>query len=38
LGRGGGYILSAAHYIQADTPIENVLALYDAAASFRYDA
>jgi len=36
LGRRGGYILSAAHYIQADTPVENVLALYDEAASFRY--
>ena len=28
LGRGGGYILAAAHYIQNDTPTENILALY----------
>jgi uroporphyrinogen decarboxylase len=28
LGRGGGYILSAAHYIQNDTPTENILAMY----------
>lgn len=29
LGAGGGYILSSSHYIQADTPVENVLAMYD---------
>jgi len=28
LGRGGGYILSASHYIQNDTPTENILAMY----------
>jgi uroporphyrinogen decarboxylase len=28
LGRGGGYILSAAHYIQNDVPTENILAMY----------
>jgi uroporphyrinogen decarboxylase len=28
LGGGGGYILSAAHYIQNDTPTENILAMY----------
>jgi uroporphyrinogen decarboxylase len=30
LGRGGGYICTSAHYIQADTPLENVVALYTA--------
>jgi uroporphyrinogen decarboxylase len=30
LGRGGGYICASAHYIQADTPLENILALYTA--------
>jgi uroporphyrinogen decarboxylase len=30
LGRGGGYICTSAHYIQADTPLENILALYTA--------
>jgi uroporphyrinogen decarboxylase len=30
LGPGGGYICAPAHYIQADTPLENVLALYTA--------
>lgn len=29
LGKDGGYILSACHAIQADVPVENVLALYD---------
>lgn len=31
LGRDGGYILAPAHNIQDDTPIENVLALFEAA-------
>jgi len=30
LGRGGGYICASAHYIQADTPLENILAMYTA--------
>ena len=28
LGEGGGYICTSAHYIQADTPIENIVAMY----------
>lgn len=28
LGRGGGYILAPAHYIQNDVPTENILAMY----------
>jgi uroporphyrinogen decarboxylase len=28
LGKDGGYICTTAHYIQADTPLENVIALY----------
>jgi len=31
LGENGGYILASAHYIQADTPVENILAMYDCA-------
>jgi uroporphyrinogen decarboxylase len=30
LGQGGGYICAPAHYIQADTPLENIVALYTA--------
>ena len=30
LGAGGGYICTTAHNIQADTPLENILALYSA--------
>lgn len=30
LGRDGGYILASSHHIQADTPVENVLAMYEA--------
>jgi uroporphyrinogen decarboxylase len=35
VGRGGGYILAPCHNIQPDTPLENVLALYDAVAERR---
>ena len=28
LGSGGGYICASAHYLQADTPLQNILALY----------
>jgi uroporphyrinogen decarboxylase len=28
LGGNGGYIMSGSHHIQADTPLENVLAMY----------
>ncbi len=30
LGAGGGYICTTAHNIQADAPLENILALYSA--------
>jgi uroporphyrinogen decarboxylase len=29
LGKNGGYVLASSHHIQSDTPIENVLAMYD---------
>lgn len=31
LGKDGGYILASSHHIQSDTPIANVLAMYDPA-------
>ena len=31
IGKGGGYIFSPAHCIQPDTPLENVLAVYEEA-------
>jgi uroporphyrinogen decarboxylase len=31
IGRGGGYIFSPAHCIQPDTPLANVLAVYEEA-------
>jgi uroporphyrinogen decarboxylase len=34
LGKGGGYILGPSHAIQAGTPPENVIALFDTAAGF----
>ena len=30
LGKGGGYIIAPAHNIQPDTPVENILALFEA--------
>ncbi|MBN1557341.1 MAG: hypothetical protein JW951_04265 [Lentisphaerae bacterium] len=35
LGRRGGYILGPSHAIQAGTPPENILALFDTAAASR---
>jgi uroporphyrinogen decarboxylase len=35
VGAGGGYILSPSHHIQPDTPLENVLALYQTVAKRR---
>ena len=34
LGKGGGYILAPCHNIQAITPIENILALYETGYSY----
>ena len=31
LGAGGGYILAPCHNLQAVTPVENVIAMYDTA-------
>ena len=31
LGENGGYIVSPAHAVQPDTPVENIIALYEAA-------
>lgn len=31
LGAGGGYIMCSSHHIQPDTPLENVLAMYEPA-------
>lgn len=34
LGRGGGFILCSTHNLQADIPIENILAMYDEARRY----
>jgi uroporphyrinogen decarboxylase len=34
LGRGGGYILGPSHAVQAGTPPENVVTMFDTASSF----
>jgi uroporphyrinogen decarboxylase len=37
MGKGGGYILAPVHTVESDVPIENVLALYEAAREYgRY--
>jgi uroporphyrinogen decarboxylase len=35
LGKNGGYILCSSHHIQPDTPIENVIAMYEPALRHR---
>ncbi len=35
VGRGGGYILAPSHNVQPDTPLENVLAVYETVAKRR---
>jgi uroporphyrinogen decarboxylase len=34
LGRGGGYVISPSHALEADIPVENVIALYEAALEY----
>ena len=34
-GRGGGFVFGTEHNVQAGIPVENLLALYDAVASYR---
>ena len=37
VGKGGGLIISPAHNIQSQVPLENILAFYEAAKKFgRY--
>ena len=36
IGKGGGYIFSPAHRIQPDTPIENVIAIYEEATERQF--
>jgi len=37
LGQRGGYVVSAAHAVQGDTPPENVVAMIRAAHDYRWD-
>jgi uroporphyrinogen decarboxylase len=36
IGKGGGYIFAPAHAIQPDTPLENVLAIYEEVTGKRF--
>ena len=33
---GGGFVVNPIHNIQADVPVENILALYETAQAYRY--
>ena len=35
LGKGGRYILASMHFLMDDVPVENVLAMYDEATTYR---
>ena len=37
LGENGGYIMASSHHIQPDTPVENVIAMYDVSHRYRSD-
>ena len=37
VGSGGGHILAPSHNIQPDTPLENVLAVYETVAKRRWE-
>jgi len=36
IGRGGGYVFAPAHCIQPDTPLENILAIYEEATGKKF--
>jgi len=36
LGRRGGYIVSPTHQVQGDTPVANIVALFEAAHGYRW--
>lgn len=38
LGQDGGYVLCSSHHIQSDTPVANILAMYDPALRYRATA
>lgn len=35
LGQDGGYVMASSHHIQSDTPVENILAMYEPALRYR---
>ena len=38
LGKGGGYIMSGSHFIQADVGVEKILTMFDAAVNWQKDS
>lgn len=36
LGKDGGFILTSAHYIQADTPVDNIISMYESASNYNF--
>lgn len=36
LGANGGFIVAPSHQVQGDTPVDNILAIYDAARDYRW--
>ncbi|MBI4670999.1 MAG: hypothetical protein HY741_04950 [Chloroflexi bacterium] len=35
LGAQGGYVMASSHHIQSDTPVENILAMYETGLRYR---
>ena len=38
LGEGGGYVLNSVHNLQDDVPVENIVAMFDEARTYRQDS
>ena len=36
LGYQGGYILEPSHNFQPDTPVENIIAMYEIGRNYKY--
>ncbi|NJD03758.1 MAG: hypothetical protein FIA99_14440 [Ruminiclostridium sp.] len=36
LGQNGGFIVTPSHQVQGDTPVENIIAIYDAVKNYKY--
>jgi uroporphyrinogen decarboxylase len=36
LGANGGFLVAPSHQVQGDTPVDNILAIFEAARDYRW--